>query len=59
MRKREKRLTLSRETVGSLMKPLAAQELVEVLGGSCAPRGGSTAGGSAKICCIEEVAPVF
>ena len=50
MKRREKRLELSKETLRSLMRPLDAQDLVEVLGGSCTS-GQSTAGGTRKICC--------
>lgn len=53
MKKREKRLELSKETLRSLISPLEARNLVEVLGGSCTS-GASTAGGSAKVCCIDN-----
>jgi hypothetical protein len=52
MKKREKRLELSKETLLNLMKPVEDQELMAAAGGSCGHTGGSTAGGTAKICCL-------
>lgn len=48
MKKKEKRLNLSKETVNHLLSP--AQELAAAVGGSCdlTP---STVGGSQRVCC--------
>jgi hypothetical protein len=51
VKKREKRLELSKETLRHLMAPLEAQALVAAVGGSCTNTGGSTAGGTVKVCC--------
>lgn len=54
MKKREKRLELSRETLRTLTAPLEAKDLVAAVGGSCTS-GASTAGGSVKICCGDQI----
>ncbi|HXU46632.1 MAG TPA: hypothetical protein VN783_13985 [Thermoanaerobaculia bacterium] len=51
MRKREKPLTLSKETLMHLETPV--EDLAAAVGGSCRPIGGSTAGGTKRICCDE------
>jgi hypothetical protein len=53
MKKREKRLFLSRETVRNLITPLKGRDLVAVAGGSCGS-GESTHTGSAKVCCYAD-----
>ena len=50
MKKREKKLSLARETVRNLMMPVRAMDLLAVAGGSCTS-GESTHTGSAKVCC--------
>lgn len=50
MKKTEKRLSLSKETVNHLLSP--TQELAAAVGGSCELTP-STAGGSQRVCCGE------
>lgn len=58
MKRREKRLVLSKETLRSLVTPLDGQDLAAVLGGSCTFTNGSTAGGTRKVCCGDNTIPV-
>ncbi len=51
MKKRDKQLLLSRETVMNLTAPASDVDLVAVAGGSCTS-GKSTAGDTVKVCCI-------
>lgn len=48
MKKKEKRLNLSKETVNHLLS--STQDLAAVVGGSC-ELGPSTVGGSQRVCC--------
>ncbi len=54
MKKRDKRLRLSKETILNLMTPVEGQNLVEIAGGSCTVTGGSTAGGTRHVCCLPD-----
>ncbi|HXO30488.1 MAG TPA: hypothetical protein VOA80_24290 [Thermoanaerobaculia bacterium] len=51
MKKREARLSLSKETIRHLMVPVSGLDLIAAAGGSCTKPSDSTAGGSAKVCC--------
>ncbi len=52
MKKSEKRLVLSRETVRNLMTPAQDLDLVVVAGGSCTyPTGSSPSDGTRRLCC--------
>jgi hypothetical protein len=51
MKKRDKQLRLSRETIVHLVAPVSDVDLVEIAGGSCTS-GKSTAGDTKQVCCI-------
>ena len=53
MKKRERRLELSKETLRVLVSPLEAEALVNAVGGSCGQTARSTAGGTGRVCCLE------